>query len=443
MAYLAGQIGRRNAGTEGERRAGEYLFQQLGALGYQPRFQVVPLPGGRQSRNVLATLPGRTQATIVVGAHYDTSGFSPGANDNGTGVAAVLEIARALKDEPPDVTVAFVFFGAEEMVDRDPDHHHYGSRLYVQSMDPATRNRTRAMVSVDMIGYGPEFLVRTMGTGPQSLRDYVLGLARAQSVPLAYLRDPGASGWSDHGPFELAGIPAAWLEWRDDPSYHTAADLPAHVSAEKVRMTGQLSLDLLRRIQADELLFCDVPLSGMYRAAIVGLAREGIVGGYADNTFRPAQSLLRAQFAKMLVLTAGLPVEESMVARFSDLPPDPPTDLYPHDYIAAAAGTGLVRGRTDGTFAPFSAVTRAQAVTMVVRAAARYVPGGLTEVPTGYVASWTTLGGEHGGNARLAEANGLLAGLPLAGAARDPWAPMPRAEAAQLLWNLLGAIRTP
>jgi len=41
---------------------------------------------------------------------------------------------------------------------------------------------------------------------------------------MPYLRDPGESGWSDHEAFELAGIPAAWIEWRDDPVYHTAAD---------------------------------------------------------------------------------------------------------------------------------------------------------------------------------------------------------------------------
>ena len=437
VSQLATGIGIRNAGTDGERRAGDYLRGALADIGYAPSVQTFPLPNGRQSRNVVAVLPGRHPDTIVLGAHYDTKGASPGANDNGTGTAALLELARHLKDETLDVTVVFVFFGAEETVDANPDHHHYGSRHYVRAMDAAARTRTKAMISVDMIGYGPEFRVRTMGRGPQSLRDQLLGVARSRGLPLSYLRDPGSSGWSDHEPFELAGIPAAWLEWRDDPYYHTSKDTAGHIVAEKVRVTGQLCLDFVRQLEARDLLFHDVALSSPYRTAILELHARGVVSGYADNSFHPGQGLLRAQFAKMMVLALDLPVDESLVAPFGDLPPELPGDLYPHDYVAAAAADGLVRGIGPGRFGPFVPVTRAQVVTMTVRAVARHDPGTLRDPPAGYRGSWPGLEGEHGSNARLAEYNGLLRGLPLTSTARDPWAPMPRGEAARVVWNLL------
>ena len=78
---------------------------------------------------------------------------------------------------------------------------------------------------------------------------------------------------------------------------------------------------------------------------------------------------------------------------------------------------------------------------MVVRAMQRLHPGALETPGTGYVNTWgTSFSATHGENARIAEFNGLLAGLPLSGAAADPWAPMPRGEGAQVLWNLKGLL---
>ena len=246
--FLADRIGIRRAGSDGERRAGDYLAATMQGLGYEPTFQTFSLTTGNQSRNVIATLPGESADVVVIGGHYDTKNLSPGANDNGTGVGAILELARVLRDEHLEFSVKFVFFGAEEMVDTDPNHHHFGSRYYVASLPAEERARTKAMICVDMIGFGPEFRVRTMDRGKRSLRDAFLSLAQKQGIGLSYLRDTGSSGWSDHEPFELAGIPAAWLEWRDDPLTHTAYDVSSRVDTTKVRLTGQLVLDYVRAL---------------------------------------------------------------------------------------------------------------------------------------------------------------------------------------------------
>jgi hypothetical protein len=237
---LATGIGTRVAGTVGERNGADYIAGELEESGYATRRQSFPLPDGAMSQNVVATLAGSSEEVFVVGAHFDTKGPSPGANDNGTGVAITLELARVLRDVELRPSIAFVFFGAEETIDRDSNHHHFGSRHYVAALSPEELARHAGMISVDMVGYGPDFHVRTMDRGTRSLADDILAFAAEQGVTMTYLKDPGGSGWSDHEAFELAGVPAAWVEWRDDPVYHTAGDVPGHVDPARVQTTAEL-----------------------------------------------------------------------------------------------------------------------------------------------------------------------------------------------------------
>ncbi len=95
------------------------------------------------------------------------------------------------------------------------------------------------MVSVDMVGYGSTFNVRSLGTGPQTAVTSLRQRAWYVGQALPYLKDFGRYGWSDHEGFERAGIPAAWLEWREDPVYHTARDTAPHVQPSRVRSTGR------------------------------------------------------------------------------------------------------------------------------------------------------------------------------------------------------------
>lgn len=248
VEVLAGDIGVREAGTDGEREAARYISAELEKLGYAPSTVKFSLPNGRTSQNVIAELPGTGTRRVILGGHYDTKKPSPGANDNGTGSAALLALAAELKDEPLAPTIVFVWFGDEEMIDSNQDHHHYGSRAYVKAMTDAEKAATVAMLSVDMIGYGPEFRVRTMGKGPQTLQKDLLAFGAANGYSATYMKDPSKYGYSDHEPFELAGMPAAWIEWRDDPVYHSTKDDAAHIEWDKVRQAGQLTLDYVRAL---------------------------------------------------------------------------------------------------------------------------------------------------------------------------------------------------
>ena len=243
----------RSGGSGAEKAGAALIAKRLRAAGASTEIRTFKLSNGKTSRNVVARFPGATRKTIVLGAHMDSKAPSPGANDNASGCAALLEIARCLGKQRAFPTVEIVCFGTEEMIDANPDHHHYGSRHHVKAMSAGARKNAAGMISLDMIGFGPDFVVRSMDRGPRTMVDLLLRQARKRGLDLSYLRDPGTSGWSDHEAFELAGVPAAWVEWRDDPVYHTAADTSGHIVAAKVRTAGQFVLGVLYGMDAGEL----------------------------------------------------------------------------------------------------------------------------------------------------------------------------------------------
>ncbi len=195
--------------------------------------------------------------------------------------------------------------------------------------------------------------------------------------------------------------------------------------------------------------FPDVATSHPYFAAITDLASQGIIGGFADGTFGPDKPVTRQQFAKMIVIAIGYPVDETDVCPFVDVQISGPGSLYPDNYVAAAAALGITQG-VDGRgipgragyvpatkFAPGKNITRYQVTTMVVRMAHTLQPGFLVAPPTGWAGNATWAASPiHGANAALAECNGLLAGLDLD--TLDPTGDMSRAEVAQVLYNLVG-----
>src|SRR5660398_250469 len=185
--------------------------------------------------------------------------------------------------------------------------------------------------------------------------------------------------------------------------------------------------------------FTDVSSGHPYSTAISDLSSRGIISGYGDDTFRPETTVKRAQFAKMIVGTLGLAptLHEGMSSPFTDLGADSQSSLYPHEYIAAAYPNNITKGMSAQSYGPYVEISRAQVMTMVVRAAESMHPGSLNDPPGSYSSSWGNFSHTHGANAEMAEYNGLLGGLPLNGSASDPWASMPRGEVAQVLSNLL------
>jgi hypothetical protein len=214
MAELTDEIGSRVAGRSGEARAGDRILEWFGELGYAPdtqEFSYRAGGGSHRSRNIVAVKPGMSSQQIVIGAHYDSVAAGRGAFDNASGVALMMQLADALRDEPTPYTLVFVAFGAEEA-------GLHGSAHYVAEMSEQARADTVLMVNFDSVATGdrlycysskdaswPQLALRSMArrlgehilTSPGLNRDYPYGTT---------------GDWSDHVPFRKAGIPYLYFE---------------------------------------------------------------------------------------------------------------------------------------------------------------------------------------------------------------------------------------
>jgi peptide/nickel transport system substrate-binding protein len=128
--------------------------------------------------------------------------------------------------------------------------------------------------------------------------------------------------------------------------------------------------------------FSDVPYGHRNYTHINALVGLGIINGYSDNTFRPSNTLTRAQAAIMIVRAAGISTE-GVSSNFTDVPPTHAA----YKFISAAYQAGIINGYSDGTFRPNANVTRAQIAIMVQRAfnvQASETIITFTDVPEGY-----------------------------------------------------------
>lgn len=228
-----------------------YIERQLETLGYTPERQEFPA-AGQMVRNVHATIGGEAgeRPSFVVGAHYDSAGIAPGANDNGSGVAALIELARLLKSYTPKRhRLRLVFFVNEEMP-------HFGTET-MGSVQFAryviARETVRGMISLETIGAfseqpGSQAFPFPLGLVYRDTADFIafIGTPRARDLVHEALGSfrrhtsfPTIGGvahafikgiaWSDHASFDAHGVPAimitdtALFRYRH---YHRPSDTP-------------------------------------------------------------------------------------------------------------------------------------------------------------------------------------------------------------------------
>jgi Zn-dependent M28 family amino/carboxypeptidase len=166
----------------------------------------------RTTTNVIAdSTSGRTDRTVVVGAHLDSVNEGPGINDNGSGTAAILETAVQMADLQPRNAVRFTFWGAEES-------GLIGSQFYVDSLTPRQRKNIALYLNYDMVG-SPNF-VRFVYDGDGSAFGIKgpTGSAQIEETFTDYFASQGLAseptafdGRSDYDAFISAGIPAGGL----------------------------------------------------------------------------------------------------------------------------------------------------------------------------------------------------------------------------------------
>ncbi|MBW3620194.1 MAG: M20/M25/M40 family metallo-hydrolase [Actinobacteria bacterium] len=243
VTALAGDIGPRAAGTPGDEAARRYVVAALRTAGWSVREEVVPLPQGGTTANVVARLPGASlgRPHVVVGAHLDTVAGTPGANDNATGVGVLVALAEELADEQPVLRhpVVLVAFGAEEYQPSEPRRHHLGSQAYADLRADVVVE----MLGVDMVGNGPTTCLCWLRGTDDELARRLAEVADAEGLSV---RAEARGDISDHGPFAHAGVPAAFLWTFDDGVLHTPADTSDRIRAEDLDRAGRLVLAWLR-----------------------------------------------------------------------------------------------------------------------------------------------------------------------------------------------------
>lgn len=265
VVMLADRIGTRSLDrVENLDAARQYLAEHLKPLAKAEnalQFEDVGAEGGH-AQNVIFEVPGKNSENIVVvGAHYDSIDTGPGANDNGSGVAATLELAARFAKVPANSRVRFVFFVNEE----PPYFKNAGMGSRVNADNSRRRgDPIRAMLSLETIGYYSQqadsqhypfpiglfypsrgnFLGFVGDLGSRSLVRAAIGeFRRAEPFPSEGAALPATFpgiDWSDHWSFRCANYPAIMLTdtalYRD-PNYHRSTDRPE-----------QLNYDALARV---------------------------------------------------------------------------------------------------------------------------------------------------------------------------------------------------
>ena len=197
--------------------------------------------------NVIAETPGGSGDTIVMaGAHLDSVEGGPGINDNGSGVATLVEAAEAIGPKPPGAKMRLAFWAAEEL-------GLLGSRRYVTSLEASERRRIGAYLNFDMVG-SPNPVADVYADGDPRLGRV---LRRAAGGPVRAL---AAGEASDHAPFRAAGIPVNGLYTGStergpdgrprDACYHLACDTLDNVDRRMLLRMARATARALRRLSA-------------------------------------------------------------------------------------------------------------------------------------------------------------------------------------------------
>jgi Zn-dependent M28 family amino/carboxypeptidase len=266
--FLSYDIGERNVFRAGTmERAVDWIFMRFEETGYQPVIQEYRLRGAAHnyeqgvSKNIIAEISGyeKPDKILVIGAHYDSVYGSPGANDNASGIAVLISLAKYFSCNPQVSTLRFVAFANEE----PPFFQtvNMGSYAYAE-FAAVNKEQITAMIALDGLGYFSESIGSQQyplpGIGlvyPKTanfigfvtrfkdlslLRKTTAAFRKKGSIPseAAALPSlvPGAA-WSDHWSFWQHGYPGLLITdtllFRDS-AYHTAHDTPERLDYENM-----------------------------------------------------------------------------------------------------------------------------------------------------------------------------------------------------------------
>lgn len=251
----------RRFGTPGGARARAFLLRAFGRIGLVPVRDSFSMPfavkegGDLHGANVVGMIRGAKHADryIVVSAHYDHLGVRGGviyngADDNASGTAAVLEMARWFKAHPPEHAILFALFDGEE-------EGLLGAKAFLEN-PPVPISAIIADVNLDMVSRNAKGELYAAGASPNpAMRPLLDSIAAIAPVKLLLGHDtgPGEDNWiqqSDQGVFATRKIPFVYFGVEDHPDYHKPGDKVAHIEPGFYYRCAQTIAEFVRRVDA-------------------------------------------------------------------------------------------------------------------------------------------------------------------------------------------------
>lgn len=311
VEYLADDaLQGRYGGTEGDTLASSFILGQMKRLGLEPRMQEFNVKKlNINTFNIYGSVPGRSGKYIVVGAHYDHLGMGGqesgsrrpdtlavhnGADDNASGVAGMLHLAkRFAKVKNLEHGVIFVAFGAEEKGIVGSKHFADNlAELELQGGKTIAANDIVAMGNFDMIGHLRGGAITLGGTGTAKEMDSIIADAeREYGNALKVTRSPQGHGPSDHSAFYAKNIPVFYLTTGGTEDYHTPDDDAWKLNYAGVDSVANFAALLIDRLQKypQGLTFTDTgsPEASPMRAGFkVSLGLMPDITGQVENGLR-------------------------------------------------------------------------------------------------------------------------------------------------------------
>ncbi len=234
----------RKTGTAGAAMAREYLKKRLTDLGlksypnmpdFEQAFKATDRTGKTvEAKNVIAYIPGKSSKVMVISGHYDHLGVINnevynGADDNASGVAAMLKIAEHYQNEKPQHTLVFAFFDAGEL-------DWQGSGYFVNN-PPFALDQVTINVNLDMISRNEKSELYAAGTFKHpELEKYLVHTQPNVKIMLGHDNPEfTVDDWtnqSDQGAFDAKGIPFLYFGVEDHSDYHRASDEFEHIDQQ-------------------------------------------------------------------------------------------------------------------------------------------------------------------------------------------------------------------
>jgi len=253
-------LGPRTSANGKQLACAEYISSKLKSLGFETSLQSFTgdsgMGAGVKFYNVIATFnPANKSGFKVFGAHYDTLPYAPrdtdpqkqrtpidGANDGASGVAVLLELARAVSQKKAalDSGVKLVFFDGEDFY-TGMENMFYGSKYFAASLKPEDRAAIKYFVLVDMVGDSDLGIYKDQNSQSANpdFNNYIF--AAAKELGLKGINDSVKYEIADdHIPMIAAKITSALLIDFDYPAWHTTRDTADLISAESLEQSGKL-----------------------------------------------------------------------------------------------------------------------------------------------------------------------------------------------------------